>query len=359
MNEFTVCLAGDTSLGDWYLRNLKKEKLLKRLYNNPDSFFELLKPLLAGTDELILNLETVLNMNPPIYFSTKKYTNWDNPNITIPVLKKLGVTTVNLCNNHSMDYGPETMLSTKSLLTEESINVFGVGENDDEALSPSVISIYGTEHKLNLYFIAAMRAGRKYYEDYSFFATKDKPGIASFYDLKLEEKIKRIKLEDNNSFIVLSPHWQGYDYKWVSDDEKVVRDCYKYIDFGVDLVIGHGPHMINDILTYRNKTIFFSIGNFVFNSPGRYGKLNAPPYSCLVKLIFRETLVGWDILYRCYPIVTDNKTTKYASRPVNRNEAIDLFNLLQHRSDHSSKMTLNEDGIGYYFEIQPLTNIEQ
>jgi len=172
MKEFTVCLAGDTSLGDWYLRNPKKEKLLKRLYNNSDSFFELLKPLLAGTDELILNLETVLKVDPPIFFSTKKYTNWDNPNITIPVLNLLGVTAVDLCNNHSMDYGPDTMLSTKSLLTEESIKVFGVGENEEEAIKPNIISVYGTEHRLNLYFIAAMKAGRKYHEDYSFFATK-------------------------------------------------------------------------------------------------------------------------------------------------------------------------------------------
>ena len=35
------------------------------------------------------------------------------------------------------------------------------------------------------------------------------------------------------------------------------------IDAGADLVIGHGPHVLRGIDTYKNKLIIYSLGNFL------------------------------------------------------------------------------------------------
>ncbi|WP_236794795.1 CapA family protein [Amycolatopsis sp. GM8] len=45
--------------------------------------------------------------------------------------------------------------------------------------------------------------------------------------------------------------------------EKFARDC---IDAGADAVIGHGPHILRGIEIYRGKPIFYSLGNFIFES---------------------------------------------------------------------------------------------
>jgi poly-gamma-glutamate capsule biosynthesis protein CapA/YwtB (metallophosphatase superfamily) len=39
------------------------------------------------------------------------------------------------------------------------------------------------------------------------------------------------------------------------------------IDAGADIVIGHGPHMLQPVEVYKGKPVFLSLGNFVFDWP--------------------------------------------------------------------------------------------
>lgn len=45
--------------------------------------------------------------------------------------------------------------------------------------------------------------------------------------------------------------------------ETFARSC---IDEGADAVIGHGPHILRGIELYRNRPIFYSLGNFIFQN---------------------------------------------------------------------------------------------
>lgn len=45
--------------------------------------------------------------------------------------------------------------------------------------------------------------------------------------------------------------------------EEMARAC---IDGGADAVIGHGPHILRGIEIYRNRPIFYSLGNFIFQN---------------------------------------------------------------------------------------------
>ncbi|KQL44195.1 capsule biosynthesis protein [Brevibacillus choshinensis] len=45
--------------------------------------------------------------------------------------------------------------------------------------------------------------------------------------------------------------------------ESMARAC---IDGGADAVIGHGPHILRGIEIYRNRPIFYSLGNFIFQN---------------------------------------------------------------------------------------------
>ncbi|MFI6694047.1 CapA family protein [Streptomyces sp. NPDC050433] len=40
--------------------------------------------------------------------------------------------------------------------------------------------------------------------------------------------------------------------------------AYAAVDEGADVVLGHGPHQLRGIEVYRNRPIFYSLGNFVF-----------------------------------------------------------------------------------------------
>ena len=41
------------------------------------------------------------------------------------------------------------------------------------------------------------------------------------------------------------------------------REC---IDAGADAILGHGPHQLLGIEIYKNKPIFYSLGNFIFQT---------------------------------------------------------------------------------------------
>src|SRR5690554_6236275 len=158
--KFTISFAGDTSLGEWYLRKPGKEHLVDRLENNPLSFFKGVKPLVEKSDYFILNLETVLEESPEPVLEGKEYPNYDNPDRALNVLKDLGVTAVGLANNHTMDFGPDILLRTKKRLEEANIQTFGAGENQKEATKPFKLTLEGKKSKKNIYVITGMRAGK-------------------------------------------------------------------------------------------------------------------------------------------------------------------------------------------------------
>src|SRR5690625_855851 len=128
--QFTITFAGDTSLGDWYLKKPNRQKELDRLNLDPFSFFEGVQPLVKSSDYFILNLETVLTENPSNFIEGKSYPNFDTPNRTLNVFNKLGVSAVSLANNHTMDFGSDVMLETKDRLKEAGIDSFGAGEKE-------------------------------------------------------------------------------------------------------------------------------------------------------------------------------------------------------------------------------------
>ncbi len=58
-------------------------------------------------------------------------------------------------------------------------------------------------------------------------------------------------------------HW-GTEYERIHSrfqEELAMR----LIDAGADAIIGHHPHVIQDVALYKNVPIFYSLGNFIFD----------------------------------------------------------------------------------------------
>lgn len=67
-------------------------------------------------------------------------------------------------------------------------------------------------------------------------------------------------------FIIVSLHW-GLEYEAPPHPHQI-ETAHRLIDNGVDLIIGHHPHVIQGIEKYRGKYIFYSLGNFLFDQYG-------------------------------------------------------------------------------------------
>ena len=352
--KFTITFGGDTSLGDYYVQMTKDKSLLDRLENNPLSFFAGVRPLTDGSDHFIVNLETVLADNPTTSLDGKEYPNWDSPERTVSVLKQLGVTAVSLSNNHALDFGPEVMQKTCEHLKDAGIEYFGAGDNTKEALLPLKLELRGEKSNKKVYIFNGMRASKRYWVDYSFAADETKPGVNPLDLNLLLPTIAELRQKEPDALLIVCPHWQGRDYKWVTSE--IVDICRSLIVFGADYVFAHGTHTANHLEKTSRGTIAFSIGNFIFNSRGRYSKLNALPYSMLVRLQIEENNGGWKAEPHFYPIVTDNRKTGFNVRLADSKECYELYGKLIKKTDNANGfITIYEkskDQHGYFFSVK-------
>lgn len=124
------------------------------------------------------------------------------------------------------------------------------------------------------------------------------------------------------------------------------------LDSGADLVIGHGAHRMQEVLLARSGTTVFSIGNFVFNSPGRYRSHEAPPYSIVARLDLARDDSGTSGGLRLYPILSDNRVTGFQPRPVTGSEAKEVHALLRSRAvsgtEFDTAIALDKDERGWH-----------
>ena len=89
-------------------------------------------------------------------------------------------------------------------------------------------------------------------------------GLLDIYGERYNEVKKAINYLNKNDcdLVIASMHW-GIEYDLEQSKEQVKMGHY-LIDNGVDLVIGHHPHILQGIEKYNDKYIIYSLGNFSF-----------------------------------------------------------------------------------------------
>jgi poly-gamma-glutamate capsule biosynthesis protein CapA/YwtB (metallophosphatase superfamily) len=234
----------------------------------------------------------------------------------------MNVASVSLANNHALDYGPEGLAHTLEALRSKGIGTMGAGLEGGERSRPFHRVLGNAAHPFPL-VVAAGMAYRPQDADWQL-----PPGVAGINMWTLEQAvsdIKAIRRDHPEGFLVAFPHW-GLNYRWKTDEQTAMG--HKLIEAGADLVIGHGAHMVQEIELYQGRWILYSLGNFVFNSPGRYSRFKAPPFSLLAELEARWQGNPSETALRLYPIVTDNSLTGYQPRPVTQKEFEAVYQLL-------------------------------
>lgn len=325
-SEISVLFLGDTDFGEHWsdVNNL----LAQEGYDYPFVKFD---DFLNDADLVITNLETTFSQGifSPLA-GEKEYIHRSDPQAGRTALKDHNMTIFSLANNHSMDYGPQGLQQTIATLEQHGLTVFGAGDNAKEAKIPFEI---GNED-LSLAVFTGFEYRENYDEDYGFYATKISPGVNV-----LSSEIPETSPE---TFVVAFPHW-GNNYK--PEDFEQQQMAHALIDSGADLVLGHGAHRMQGIEQYNGKWIVYSLGNFIFNSPGRYEEMGVTPYSLMADLRTSNSAIN----LRLYPIFTDNLITNYQSRFVTNEEFEEV----------REELIIGEEGKdkwGYYINLEIFHN---
>ena len=73
------------------------------------------------------------------------------------------------------------------------------------------------------------------------------------------------KARGEADIVILYAHW-GLEYLPVQDDIRTL--AHSFIEAGCDAIIGSHPHIVQETETYNDKTIYYSLGNFIFDQYG-------------------------------------------------------------------------------------------
>lgn len=240
--DISLIFVGDIMLSRGIGRIISKK-------NDPTYPFRPLMDFLNGADITFGNLENPVSLRGRKVGSI--YSFRADP-IVVEGLQKSGFDVLTLANNHTWDYGKEAFLDTMDHLRLAKIDFIGGGLNYTEAHQPLIKKIKGAKIAFLGYTDLAP----------SFLANpKSRPAVAFPDKQALVTDIE--KASGMADIVVVNFHWgEEYQTEHNSKQEALAKLA---IDSGADLVVGHHPHVAQEIEPYEAGHIAYSLGNFVFD----------------------------------------------------------------------------------------------
>jgi len=343
LESYSIGFYGDFTTGENYQI---KSDLLSRVnilrQHGYRYLFKDVEPLLKICDANIFNLETPLtNVIKSELEHKKTVLHWADKDIVPELLQKYNVHAVSLGNNHAMDYGRQGLEQTLNALLPLNIYPFGAGLDIKSAQRPFIKHINLDMRQVNLYVFGGYKYREDYDKEFNYYADENKEGVFCLTPDSIGQTIREIKEHDQNSIIVMFPHF-GFDLLKTTPMQK--EYAHAFIDAGADFVIGHGPHMMNSMEIYKNKTILYGIGNFIFPADFQGKPL---PYNLAVQLEFTN---NGENLY-LYPTYCDNQNPAVTTRPVSKEELPEVLGLLT-ENNQTLKDKLNAETINGLIRIE-------
>jgi len=197
---------------------------------------------------------------------------------TVRGLKQQGFDLMCLANNHMLDYGAEALEKTIEIANEEGLETIGAGMNFKEAYEPLIKVI----NNIKIGFINVCEAQ---FGVIDYFSDADEPGYGWINHSEVDKQV--IKLNQICDFVIVLAH-AGLEH--YSIPQKEWRYRYRHLsDLGADLVIGSHPHVPQGYEYHNDSLIFYSLGNFYFDSKNYINK-EERSYSLLINLKHDGTL---------------------------------------------------------------------
>lgn len=219
------------------------DRNVKKRINNSDLDYILKdfageeKRFFVGSDMISLNLEGAVTDNGEHYEPRVAYDFAFDPQL-VNKLHDYNFNFLNISNNHVTDQGKKGLEETYKNLESLGFNYSGCADKESDNCS-KIIDIY--DRKIGT------------------------AGFSMVYGIfDLNNAIEIIKnLKQNSDIVIINVHW-GTEYIHINGDLQR-QIAHSFIDHGADLIIGHHPHVVQGMEIYKDKAIFYSLGNFIFD----------------------------------------------------------------------------------------------
>ncbi|MBX4211178.1 MAG: CapA family protein [Candidatus Yanofskybacteria bacterium] len=167
-------------------------------------------------------------------------------------LQYAGFDIVTIANNHIWDYSQQAFLDTMKHLTDGGISFVGAGNNFDQVHQGVTKTIKDTR----ITFLG--------YTDLLSKQLAATPTTAGVGFLDMEQMKKDIQAAKAHSDLVVVNVHKGDEYHTSHNADQELY-YHAAIDAGADLVVGHHPHVVEELEHYKDGWIAYSLGNFIFD----------------------------------------------------------------------------------------------
>lgn len=332
--DASILLFGDTNIQD---------------RDHPVDAFQYLMSTFLQADFRIGNLEGPLagTSTDPRMPDIPHKTNWKHSDpAMIKGLVGAHIDAVGVANNVTWPW--TALMRSLSVLEANKIRYAGGGENAAAAHAPVVLqkdstrigflayacTVFPFQHAAgdSVPGIASMRID-------TFFKPApnlDKPGrppqvVTVPVDSEFVRMIADIeKLKSQVDVVICSYHWGRSNYTELMDYQ--IKVAHAAIDAGADVIMGHGNHELGAIEVYREKPIFYGLGNLVFD----WQKMKNRRDGLLVKVDVTDGTVS---RVAVVPLRRDEENNPRLLDP-NTGTGAELFNIVRHRSEGLSSLAI-------------------
>lgn len=257
-DTLSVTLTGDLLL-DRGVRQYIEHAGIDRIFKSKvDSIFK-------RSDIVIANLECpVTKIKQPVHkrFVFRGEPEWLNS------LHNHGITHLNLANNHSIDQGRDALIDTWKNIENAGMIPFGAGINMKDATTPCLIA----EKPRRIWMIASVMMPL---ENFPYFTYKPSSSIMSVDSIV--SAVNHLRQQDPYCYIIVSLHW-GWEHT-LKPQPFQKEQAHRIINAGADIMVCHHTHTLQTIEEYKNRLIYYSIGNFIFDQ-----KKDINDNACLVRI---------------------------------------------------------------------------
>lgn len=219
-----------------------------------------------------------VNMETPVAPNHSKGSKpfmFDAPVALPQALKASGIKIVSFANNHAMDQGWAGFAETREHLRETGLIFAGTGDTATSTFEPVFTEANGI--KIGWLGMTRWLNGNRNPDSpgqphVNFFPYPGEAGGAPGADeAQVLAAIKTARAQCD--LLVVSIHW-GIEYAPAPRPEDTEL-AHKMLDAGAAVVVGHHPHVLQPVETYRtadgrNAIIFYSLGNFLSNQSRSY-----------------------------------------------------------------------------------------
>lgn len=217
------------------------------------NMFTYIKDIIKPYDLKFYNQETVIGGKN---LGLSNYPLFNSPDEIGLNLIDVGFNIVNLATNHTIDKGKEgATYSANFWQSKEGIYAVGSYRSFDERNKARIEEKNGITYSVLGY--TTYTNVLKISSDYSY--------LVNIYDPETVKKdIESVR--NKVDLLIVSMHW-GTEY--TNTPTQAQRDIAKYLSsLGVDIIIGHHPHVVESIEYVDNTLVIYSLGNFISAQDG-------------------------------------------------------------------------------------------